>query len=339
MQNSGISNRTLIKYVIIIGLIYVILKMVPAETLGNKDMMLILAVIIIGFICLECLFKDKSEEDFANMPSMRAPGKAILPGEPTIPVKTTPGATPPASPRAVQTTPPALPRAVQPTAMPTPQMQTTTPALPTPQMQTTPPASPRAVQATAMPTPQMRAVQATTMPTPQMRAVQATTMPTPQMQTTPPASPRAVQATAMPTPQMKAVQATTMPPRSVYNEEVNEMKKQLQAQITELRNQLQITSKQKVNNDFRYNELPADMYTPIGDKVANNWSTDNEYNILNSNQWQVPMPRPPVCINTEPCKVCPSDGGSYLTLKNWDQARVISENKINQRWASDQGKA
>jgi hypothetical protein len=93
----------------------------------------------------------------------------------------------------------------------------------------------------------------------------------------------------------------------------------------------------KETNDFKYNELPDEFYNPIGNKIANEWASDNEYNLLNTNKWQVPMPRPPVCINTAPCKVCPSDGTNFLpvNLKNWDEARTISDTTINQKWAKD----
>jgi hypothetical protein len=293
-MNNSISNRTLIKYVIIIGLIYAILRMVPAETLANKDMLLIIAVIIIGFVCLECLFKDKSEEDedFANLPTMRAPGKAILPTKAVM------------------------------TAMP-----------PTPtkrQVATMPPTPTKRQVATMPPTVEMEQVAATMPPTPTKKQV-ATIMPT--------AIPiQKVVTVQQPMQQPMPPMQQPMPPMQQpmqYNPELELMKQQINA----LKNQLDSTkqpTRAQVNNDFKYNEMPVDMYVPIGNKIANNWSTDNEYAILNTNQWQVPIPRPPVCINTEPCKVCPSDGTSYLTLKNWDNARVVSETKINQQWAADQ---
>jgi hypothetical protein len=91
----------------------------------------------------------------------------------------------------------------------------------------------------------------------------------------------------------------------------------------------------KVKNDREYSELPSDFYTPIGQQVPNEWSS--EYTILNTNKWQVPMPRPPVCINTTPCKVCPSDTSNNSTnLKQWDDSRYVSGGKINKKWAEDQ---
>ena len=91
----------------------------------------------------------------------------------------------------------------------------------------------------------------------------------------------------------------------------------------------------KIRSDYEYSELPTDFYKPIGDKIANDW--DNEYAILNTNKWQVPMTRPPVCINTAPCKVCPNDASNYnIDLKQWDESRTISGNRINKKWAADQ---
>jgi hypothetical protein len=87
-------------------------------------------------------------------------------------------------------------------------------------------------------------------------------------------------------------------------------------------------------NDSKYNELPSGFYTPIGDRIANQWDTDNS--ILNTDKWTVPMPRPPVCINNSPCTVCPSDTSNLLNLKNWDAARGFTNVSLNKRWASNQ---
>jgi hypothetical protein len=91
-----------------------------------------------------------------------------------------------------------------------------------------------------------------------------------------------------------------------------------------------------VKNDFIYNELPSDFYHPIGDKIANEWDDGNEFTILDTSKWKVPMPKPPICVTTTPCQVCPSDSSSnYATLKSWDNSRNISNVSINKKWASD----
>ena len=94
----------------------------------------------------------------------------------------------------------------------------------------------------------------------------------------------------------------------------------------------------KVKDDRVYSELPSDFYSPLGDKISNEW--DNDYTILNTNKWQVPMPRPPVCINTAPCKVCPTDSSNYpVNLKQWDDSRYVTQSKINKKWSDDQVRA
>jgi hypothetical protein len=88
-------------------------------------------------------------------------------------------------------------------------------------------------------------------------------------------------------------------------------------------------------NDMKYSDLPANYYEPIGDKIANEWN--NEYTLLNTDKWQIPQSRPPVCISSGPCKVCPTNTEGYpLNLKEWDDSRVISNTKINKKWAQDQ---
>ena len=95
------------------------------------------------------------------------------------------------------------------------------------------------------------------------------------------------------------------------------------------------TDEGKVIDDKRYSELPSDFYTPIGKQVPNEWS--NEYTILDTNKWQVPMARPPVCINTQPCKVCPTDiSSNSVNLKEWDDSRYVMGGRINKQWAGDQ---
>lgn len=98
----------------------------------------------------------------------------------------------------------------------------------------------------------------------------------------------------------------------------------------------QSQSCQSINDDIIYNELlPMQMKT-IGGETPNTWS--GNYAILNTDKWTVPMTRPPVCINTNPCPVCPSDNNtSNLTgLADWDNSRTVSTTTINQNWAKNQ---
>ena len=96
----------------------------------------------------------------------------------------------------------------------------------------------------------------------------------------------------------------------------------------------QVTTK-KLEGDFEYNELPNDFFRPIGDKIANNW--DNDYTLLNTNRWTVPMPRPPVCINTtKPYDVNPVESSSNVVkLREWNDSLKVSNNvNINKNWSS-----
>jgi hypothetical protein len=92
------------------------------------------------------------------------------------------------------------------------------------------------------------------------------------------------------------------------------------------------------NNDNVYNELPYDFYSPIGEDIANEWDTG--YSILNTNKWQVPIARPPLCVNTSPCKVCPSLDTSFLpygaSLNDIETCRNISSTTINKKWVAAQ---
>lgn len=89
-----------------------------------------------------------------------------------------------------------------------------------------------------------------------------------------------------------------------------------------------------INNDFIYNELAPEFYNPLGKRIINNW--DNDYNLLDSTNWQVPMQRPPVCMASEKCKVCPKETYPGTTLlKDWDNSRQISNVGINKKWASN----
>ena len=78
-----------------------------------------------------------------------------------------------------------------------------------------------------------------------------------------------------------------------------------------------------------------DLYNPLGNSELNKW-TDG-YTMLNTDKWQVPTSRPPVCINTSPCKVCPTIDDTYpVILGEWDNSRKISNTEISKEWANNQ---
>ena len=94
------------------------------------------------------------------------------------------------------------------------------------------------------------------------------------------------------------------------------------------------TSSQVDNSDNKYNELPSGFFTPIGDKIANNW--DNDYAILDTKLWTVPMQKPPMCVNNYPSNVSPSSSSNTVNLKEWDNSRVVSNTQINKAWVNKQ---
>ena len=131
----------------------------------------------------------------------------------------------------------------------------------------------------------------------------------------------------------------------INDDDVNNIKIKLESKIISIQDVIEsleklkkysetITTKQNLNNDLKYNELPLDFFKPIGDKISNDWS--NDYTILNTDKWKVPLQRPPLCINTNPCKVCPNDTNYPVNLKSWDESRVISKTNINKNWISNQ---
>ena len=94
------------------------------------------------------------------------------------------------------------------------------------------------------------------------------------------------------------------------------------------------TSSQVDNSDNKYNELSSGFFTPIGDKIANNW--DNDYAILDTKLWTVPMQKPPICVNNSPSNVSPSSYSNTVNLKEWDNSRVVSNTQINKAWVNKQ---
>jgi hypothetical protein len=95
-----------------------------------------------------------------------------------------------------------------------------------------------------------------------------------------------------------------------------------------------IVKDKSVNSDFVYNELPSEFYAPLGKRIVSDW--ENEYNLLDTTNWQVPMQRPPVCIASEKCKICPKETSPGTSLlKDWDSSRKITDFNINKKWASN----
>jgi hypothetical protein len=111
-----------------------------------------------------------------------------------------------------------------------------------------------------------------------------------------------------------------------------------QTKLSKLR-QMRMGSKTS-NNDWdesRYTEFPSEMNKPLGsydDTMTNKWS--HGYTYLNTDKWSVPMVRPPVCINTTPCNVCPSNTSGYpVNLMDFDHSRKITKPNLNKKYINE----
>jgi hypothetical protein len=123
-----------------------------------------------------------------------------------------------------------------------------------------------------------------------------------------------------------------------YND-INNIKNKLDNNKLSLDNAIRLLEKLKEecknSNDLIYGENNQ-FNKPIGDKIANEWSQD--YTILNTDKWQVPVERPPLCVNTAPCNVCPMESSNYpVNLLHWKESSNITDNipKINKDWIKD----
>jgi hypothetical protein len=88
--------------------------------------------------------------------------------------------------------------------------------------------------------------------------------------------------------------------------------------------------------EYSFGNMPPEMYKPLGNSDLNKWD-DQGYTMLNTDKWQLPMARPPVCINTSPCKVCPDTNNTYpVPLAQWNNSRKVSNIEISKEWANTQ---
>ena len=373
MKDSLFSTNDIVKYLVVAGLVYTILKMIPSIQMSNKDLILVLAIITIGFIMIDCTMfrnpKQEKREGFAQAAKEEDPFAldlnididALLKKKMEMQIAKAAAAKPKDEARRPKD------EARRPKAV-TPRSEAVTPRLGERRTKT---GSPRSGAAT---------------PKSKERRPKA-------------GSPRSEMKEGRQKDKSSKVASKT---GCVM--EVNKVKKDLENQINKLKVQLnsrmipnangkiaakyfesllkdlnekgvldasdieniqlkmrsklltveevisslemlkkegksKVRSKDgKVKDDRVYSELPSDFYSPLGDKIANEW--DNDYTILNTNKWQVPMPRPPVCINTAPCKVCPTDSSNYpVNLKQWDDSRYVTQSKINKKWSDDQARA
>jgi len=406
MKNSLFSTKDIVKYIVVAGLVYTILKMIPSIQMSNKDLILVLAIITIGFIMIDCTMfrnpKQKRKEGFAQAAKEEDPFALDL----NIDIE------------ALLKKKMEMQMAKAKTAKP--KAVTSKSEASTPKSGASTPKSGASTPKSGAPTPKSGAsTPKSEAPTPKSEA------PTPKSEASTPkseASTPKLEATASKSRERKSESASLksrehkskseMKERKRKDKsykvgcamEVDKVKKDLENQINKLKVQLssrmitntngkiaakyfesllnelndkgvldardveniqlkmrsklltveevisslELLKKEgkskvrsvdgKVKDDRVYNELPSDFYSPLGDKISNQW--DNDYTILNTNKWQVPMPRPPVCINTAPCKVCPSDSSNYpVNLKQWDDSRYVTQSRINKKWSDDQARA
>ena len=88
--------------------------------------------------------------------------------------------------------------------------------------------------------------------------------------------------------------------------------------------------------EYSFGNIPPEMYKPLNNSDLNKWD-EQGYTMLNTDKWQPPTVRPPVCINTSPCKVCPDTNNTYpVPLAQWENSRKVSNIEISKEWANTQ---
>jgi hypothetical protein len=290
MENSLFSTNDIVKYLIIIGLIYSILKIIPSQQITNRDLVLIVVIAIVGFISVDCVFfkKNKTEGFESNTGVAKSNGV-----EKTNDLDLT---------KLLQNNQPV--KTEQKTSC--------------------------GIEADKV----------------KKQLEDEINVLKNQLQS----KGQIPNSDKMLDRYFKSLMDDVVERGLLDSNDVENIKVKLQSKLLsmeEIINSLEIIKKEgksKVrtvnnkNDDKIYNELPSDFYSPIGNKIANEW--DNDYTLLNTTKWQVPMARPPLCINTTPCKVCPSDSSSqHVNLKEWDDSRKVTDNVINKKWANDQASA
>ena len=406
-------DTKLIKYLIVIGLIYYILKVIPSDKLNSRDIVLILTIICLAFICMECIFSSatpnsnekftpnsneiatasyvcgattsldvnndaqRNKEDFISLGniSLTGTGETLSFSSDTTKqigsvLQNTAASSAQQNALSTQTTTP-----MQTTTMQTTPMQTT-PMQTTPMQTTTTPVqktttTPVQIQAknnlgsyeqTGCSAEVQKIKAELNDELAKLRKINGTNV-----------SATNVSATNVSGTNVSGTNVSGTNTNNNYNSSndriaerymntlISELESKKILDVGDIENiKLKMASKllsmndviislemmkasgkpkqvtaNKLEGDFEYNELPNDFFRPIGDKIANNW--DNDYTLLNTNRWTVPMPRPPVCINsTKPYDVNPVESSSNVVkLREWNNSLKVSNNvNINKNWSS-----
>jgi len=385
MKDSSFSTNDMVKYLIVSGLIYTILKIIPSIQMNNKDLILVLVIITIGFIMVDCtVFKKQKKEGFAQAAKDDDPFAidlnididALLKKKMEMQLAKTQAEAPKPKaeapkPKAEEPKPKAeAPRFTVECAIEVNKvkrelqneinqlkqklnsnMATLKPKSPTSETQSPSPKSPLPKSSSPKsPSPKSPLPKSPLPKVADNKSKQGLQNDKNNKLIIKPSnnvsSDSKIALKYFESLLNELNEKGVIDSKDVQNIQLK-MKSKLLS-IEEVINSLEMLKKEgksrgrvnegKVKNDNVYNELPSDFYSPLGDKISNEW--DNDYTILNTNKWQVPMPRPPVCINTTPCKVCPSDSSNYpVNLKQWDDSRYVTQSKINKKWSDDQARA
>ena len=337
MKDSVFSTKDIVKYLIVAGLVYTILKMIPSVQMNNKDLILVLAVITIGFVMIDCTIfnktKDEKREGFAQAAKEDDPFaldlnidiESLLKKKMEMQAAKTQAEAPKPKVEAEAPKPKApKPKAEAPKYSP----------MPSPS-----PKSPEVAPKVGCAMEVDKVKKELQLEINKLKSQLSSNMVS--------ANPNGkIAAKYFESLLNELNEKGVIDARDIENIQLK-MKSKLLS-IEEVISSLEMLKKEgksrtrvtngQVKDDKVYNELPSDFYSPLGDKISNEW--DNDYTILNTNKWQVPMPRPPVCVNTAPCKVCPTDSSNYpVNLKQWDDSRYVTQSKINKKWSDDQARA
>ena len=285
----NITSKDIIKYVIIIGILYTILKIMPSHKLTNKDILLLVVVILIIFIIIDYKCFKLNSESFANTTAM--PNKNSNSISNFIANKTS------------KIFNNSKPHVEQP--------QVTQPQVEQPYVEQTP-------------------VLGCSTEINKIKVSMQTQIDNLKNQLTNNTGEKYFNYL------LNELSSNNI----LNNTEVNNIKNKinlklltLEEVITSLESLKSNTQDSRSINDNKYNELPLEYYRPLGGEISNDWNTQDH--ILNTDKWSVPMPRPPVCINSAPCKVCPSDPINQLNLKDWNHNARFTNTYLNKKWVSD----
>jgi hypothetical protein len=397
---SKLDNTNMVKYLIILGIIYSLLKLVPDQQIENRDLFLVLAIIIFTFYTVDHIFikTDNIRDDFLNTMGLTS-------STPSQDTQSSNGNL--ANPLSVQTgqnpsTPSLLSMltqqlATQPVVQDTTQPATQPATQPVLQQLATQPVVQQPVQLAQQPVQLAQQPVQQQVQQPVIQQVQQPVVQQPVQNVPIPPQPRVVSPILSPRMQSKyrnelereldgdnhynsrhdnrydnrkpipsAEQVNTINTQAkniVYkyftslitdllekgvlnSDDVSNINMKVDSKLVDISDvissleqlkregKVKVKGQKEVKNDAVYNELDEELSKPIGGDISNKW--ESQYSILNTNKWKVPMARPPVCVNTNPCQVCPTTYSGYVDLASWDNSRVLSTTNINKKWAANQ---